>query len=128
VSELPARTDRKGPLYFARPGRYVQEVSVQAPAGWTPRFAREDERIASKAFEYKRTLEPTETGARLRHELEVRQREVGVAQVQAHVGDLRKLREGTYSRLRYRAPASAEAADREARLRALLQNAMEGKP
>lgn len=128
VSALPDRSERSGPLYFARPGRYVQEVSVEAPAGWTPRFAREDERIASKAFEYKRTLEPTDTGARLRHELEVRQREVDIAQVQAHVGDLRKLREGTYSRLRYRAPASAEAADREARLRSLLQDAMEGKP
>lgn len=127
VSALPARTDRKGPLYFARPGRYVQEVSVEAPAGWTARFIREDERITSKAFEYRRTLEPSETGARLRHELEVRQREVPIEQVQAHIGDLRKLREGSTSRLVYRAPASAEAADREARLRSLLRDAMEGR-
>ncbi|HSD17710.1 MAG TPA: DUF3857 domain-containing protein [Thermomonas sp.] len=127
VSALPDRTDRKGPLYFARPGRYVQEVSVEAPAGWTPRFAREDAHIASKAFEYRRTLEPSGNGARLRHELEVRQREIPVEQVQAHIGDLRKLREGSHSRLLYRAPASAEAADREARLRSLLQDAMEGR-
>jgi hypothetical protein len=127
VSALPDRTDRKGPLYFARPGRYVQEVSVEAPAGWIPRFVREEEHIASKAFEYRRTLEPSDTGARLRHELEVTQREIGIEQVQAHIGDLRKLREGAQSRLRYRAPASAEAADREARLRSLLQDAMEGR-
>lgn len=127
VTALPDRTDRKGPLYFARPGRYVQEVSLEAPAGWTARFMREDERITSAAFDYRRTLEPSDKGARLRHEFEVKQREIPLEQVQAHVGDLRKLGEGSHSRLRYRAPASAQAADREARLRSLLQDAMEGR-
>ena len=41
--------------------------------------------------------------------------------------EMRKVGDGLNSRLRYRAPASAEAAEREARLRSLLQNAMEGQ-
>lgn len=127
VGTLPDRTDRTGPLYFARPGRYVQDVTVEAPKGWTPRFAREDERIASAVFDYRRTLETTDKGTRLHHEMEIRQRELDIAQVPEHIGDLRKVGDGQHSRLRYRAPASAAAADREARLRSLLQDAMEGR-
>ena len=127
VAELPGRTERSGPLYFARPGRYVEEVTVEAPKGWTPRFTREEDKLDSGAFTYHRSLESSDKGMRLRHELDVRQRELTLAEVPAHVRDLRTVGDGLHSRLRYRAPASAQAADREARLRSLLQDAMEGR-
>lgn len=127
IAELPGRTERKGPLYFGRPGRYVQEISVETPNGWVPRFSREEERVDSTAFDFHRVLEPDGKGYRLRHELDVRQRDLALAEVPGHVRDLRKVGDGLNSRLRYRAPASAEAADREARLRSLLQDAMESR-
>ena len=63
----------------------------------------------------------------LRQEMDIRQRELTAVQVPEHIRSLRKVGDGLHSRLRYRAPASAEAAEREARLRSLLQNAMEGR-
>lgn len=127
VATLPRHTERKGPLYFARPGRYVHDVRVEVPAGWMPRFAKEDTRITSGAFAYRRVLESTDGGTHLRYEMDTRQRELALADVPGHVRDLRKLADGLSPRLNYRAPASKEAADREARLRSLLQDAMEGK-
>ncbi len=127
VAGLPSRSDRNGPLYVASPGRYVHEVSIESPKGWVPRFSRENEHVDSVAFVYDRTLETTDKGTRLRQEMDIRERELPLAQVSDHIRSLRKVREGLSSRLRYRAPASAEAAEREARLRSLLQNAMEGQ-
>ncbi len=127
VADLPARSDRTGPLYVARPGRYVHEVSIEAPKGWVARFSRENEQVNSPSFDYRRTLEPSANGARLRQEMDIRQRELAAVQVPEHIRSLRKVGDGLHSRLRYRAPASAEAAEREARLRSLLQNAMEGR-
>ncbi len=127
VSALPDRSERKGPLYIARPGRYVQDVTVDAPKGWVARFSGENERVKASAFEYDRTLELSANGARLRQQLDIRERELPLAQVPEHIVALRKVRDSLNSRLRYRAPASAEAAEREARLRSLLQNAMEGQ-
>ena len=124
VADLPARTERNGPLFFARPGRYLQEVTVAAPKGWLPRFAREEERVEAAAFDYHRTLERDGDNATLRLEMQVRERNVPLADVPAHIRDLRKVGDGLSSRLRYRAPASAEAADREARLKNLLQDMM----
>lgn len=125
VADLPARSERNGPLDFATRGSYVHEVSVEAPKGWTPRFAREDAKVANGAFAYRRTLEPTATGATLRHELDVVAGEVALADVASHVAGLRTVGEGVHSRLRYRAPASADAADREARLEDLLRNVLD---
>lgn len=127
VAALPKHTERKGPLYFARPGRYVHDVRVEAPAGWMPRFAKEETRITSTAFAYRRILESTDGSTHLRYEMDTSQRELALADVPGHVRDLRKLADGLSPRLNYRAPASKEAADREARLRSVLQDAMEGK-
>lgn len=127
VAALPGRTDRKGPLYVARPGRYVHEVSIVAPKGWVARFGRENKTVESASFAYQRTLEPSGEGARLHQQMDIRERELDVAQVPEHIRSLREVGDGLNSRLRYRAPASAEAAEREARLRSLLQNAMEGR-
>lgn len=126
VTALPGRSERNGPLYFARPGRYVHEVSIEAPKDWVARFSPENERVESAAFVYNRTLEQTDKSARLRLEMDIRERELSLAQVPDHVSSLRKVKEGLSSRFRYRAPASAKAAEREARLRSLLQDAMEG--
>ena len=127
VAALPDRSERTGPLYVARPGRYVNEISVDPPKGWIARFSPEHEHVDATAFDYDRTLEASGNGAKLHFEMDMKQRELALAQVPEHVRALRKVRDGLHSRLRYRAPASAGAAEREARLRALLQNAMEGK-
>ena len=125
IADLPARTERNGPLDFAWRGRYVQEVVVEAPKGWSPRFSREDAKASNASFSFRRTLEPTASGAILRHEMEVLEREVPLQGVGAHVAALRKVGEGLHSRLRYRAPATAEAADREARLQDLLRDVLD---
>lgn len=127
VAALPERSERLGPLYVARPGRYVQDISIEAPKGWVARFGRENEHASSSAFKYDSTLELSGNGAQLHQEMDVSERELTLAQVTEHITALRKVRDGLQSRLRYRAPASAEAAGREARLRSLLQHAMEGK-
>jgi hypothetical protein len=127
VAALPDRSERTGPLYVARPGHYVHEVGIEAPKGWVARFSRESEHVSSSAFDYERTLEPSANGALLHQEMDIRKRELALADVPEHIRALRKVGDGLHSRLRYRAPASADAAEREARLRSLLQDAMEGK-
>jgi transglutaminase-like putative cysteine protease len=124
VADLPARSERHAPLYFARPGRYVQEVTLESPKGWTARFEHEDDRVATEAFDYRRTLQPTAGGAVLRHELDVAAREVPLSAVPAHVAALRKVGDGLHSRLRYLAPASADAGERQSRLQDLLRDVM----
>ena len=124
VTDMPARIDRHAPLYFARPGRYVQEVTLESPKGWVARFGREDDRVEDAAFTYRRTLQPTATGAVLRHEFDVSSREVPLASVSGHVASLRKVGEGLRSRLRYAAPANADAGERQSRLRDLLRDVL----
>ncbi len=125
-SSLPARIERSGPLQFVTPGRYVNEVTVEAPAGWLPRFEREERRVDAGAFAYHRLLEPVDGKARLLTAMTVSEREIAPAAVSAHVTALRRVRDSLQSNLVYRAPASADAADREARLQNLLRDVMEG--
>lgn len=124
VADMPARSDRRAPLYFARPGRYLQEVVVEAPKGWSARFVREDDRVATDAMTYRRTLEASEGVAILRHELDVAVRDVPLPAVPSHINALRKIGDGFNSRLRYAAPASADAGERQSRLQNLLRDVM----
>ncbi len=125
VSGLPSRTERSGPLDFVAPGRYYDEVTVVAPAGWRARFEREERRVDGKAFTYHRVLEPGSGKVRLVNELTVTQRELAPSEVPAHVTALRQVRDTLNTRFVYRAPSSEEAASRETRLQNLLRGVME---
>ncbi len=125
LSALPSRTERRGPLDFEIPGRYINEVTLEAPPSWVPRFDREERRIDAGAFAYRRLLESVGSKARLVTEMTVSAREIAPEAVPAHVTALRQLRDSLHSRLVYRAPASADAANREVRLQNLLRNVME---
>ncbi len=125
ATSLPSRTDRKGPLQFTLRGRYLDEVTLTTPEGWVPRFAREDDTVSSGAFTYRRLLESEAGKTRLTAEVTVAKREIAPADVPAHVEAMRGIRNGLRSRLQFRVPSSGDAAEREARLKNLLRNAME---
>lgn len=125
VSTLPARTERQGPLDFAIPGRYLDEVTVSAPSGWIARFEQEEKRVDGVAFSYRRVLDPEAGRVRLVSEMTVSAREVGQAEVPAHLAALRQVRDTLHTGFVYRAPASVDAARREERLQNLLRDVME---
>lgn len=125
AANLPSRVERRGPLDFKPSGRYRNTVTVQAPEGWVARFEGDADRIDSGAFRFLRTQELKDGKARLVTEMVVTSREVALDAVPAHVAALRKVRDLIRTRFVYRAPVSAEAAGREARLQNLLRNVME---
>lgn len=121
-SALPKTLDRHGPLYFAREGTYRNETVVTAPAGWTPTFGKEREEHKTAAFDYTRAVDADGHDARITHELKVGERYVAAGDGAAHIAELRKVRDGLSSTLRYRVPLQGEAGDRDRRLKALLED------
>lgn len=125
VSTLPRRSERHGPLGFATPGRYLDEVTVAAPKDWTPRFEHEESRVDGGAFAYRRALDMQDGVTHLLNEITVSNRDIVPAAVPAHISALRQVRDSLHTRFVYRAPASADAASREARLQNLLRDVIE---
>ena len=124
ISTLPTRTERHGPLGFAVPGHYLDEVTVSAPAGWSARFEHEDSHVDAAEFTYRRVIDPENDRVRLVSEITVSAREVQPADVAAHLDALRKVRESLHTGFIFRAPASEDAARREERLQNLLRDVM----
>lgn len=121
VVTLPPTMARKGPLYFARPGRYRHEMRVDIPPHWTPKFGTEDERIEAKAFEFTRSVRIEGGEAVLRYDLDVRERDVAVADTGHHLENLRLARDGLGASLRFDIPRSKDADARAKRLQELLR-------
>lgn len=124
VSTLPSSLERRAPLDFALPGRYRHEIVMQVPDAWKPSFAVEQVERNSGAFGYTRKVEIEKDSVRLVYEMDVRQRELALADVPAHLGDLRKVRDELSGKLRFAIPASLDARQREERLRNLLRDVM----
>ncbi|HEY1136446.1 MAG TPA: DUF3857 domain-containing protein [Xanthomonadaceae bacterium] len=124
VSTLPSSLDRRAPLGFASPGRYRHEIVMQVPDAWKPTFVAEQIERDSGAFGYTRKVEIEKTSVRLVYEMDVKQRELALADVPAHLGDLRKVRDELSGKLRFTIPASLDARQREERLRNLLRDVM----
>lgn len=123
---LPKTMDHDGPLRVGRPGRFRHEVHVTTPASWSARFGREDSVHESAAMHFHRTADVDGATAKLTYELDVKQRELGAADVSAHVEALRALRDDLSFTLRYQLPAQLGEKQREDRLKALLRDAVEG--
>lgn len=124
VSTLPSSLDRRAPLGFAAPGRYRHEIVMQVPDAWKPTFAAEQVERSSGAFGFSRKVEVEKTSVRLVYEMDVRQRELALADVPTHLVDLRKVRDELSGTLRFTIPASLDARQREERLRNLLRDVM----
>jgi hypothetical protein len=122
VAVLPPTIARKGPLDFARPGLYSQEIRVRMPANWRPRFGAEDEDLAAKSFAFARKLRVEDREAVLSYRLDVKDRDVGSAEVGAHLDRLRRARDTFGASLRFDMPPSADADARARRLQDLLRD------
>ncbi|MGG6463366.1 DUF3857 domain-containing transglutaminase family protein [Solilutibacter silvestris] len=120
---LPKTMSRSGPLYFARQGTYRHETRVTAPANWTPTFGREKEEQKAKAFDYTRSVDSSGQEASVVYEVKIGNRYVSAEEGVAHIEALRKVRDDLSSTLRYRVPLQGETAERDRRLKALLDDA-----
>lgn len=118
---LPGTLERTGPLYFGQPAHYTQDVEIALPAQWRSLESAETQRIDSAAFGYRRDIETDAQRVKVKYTLDVKQRELAAGTTAAHLADLRRVRDSLSARLNFSAAASQNAAEREARLKALLR-------
>jgi hypothetical protein len=128
ATDLPRSMERKGPLGLGQPARYTHEIHVGVPQGWRPTFSNENQKISTDAYDFTGAI-TRETqgggGVALRYTLDVKAHELPVERANAHLAELRRIRDLLSSRLRF-APPAARLADKERddRLRALLRDVM----
>jgi hypothetical protein len=121
-TDLPRTIARKGPLDTGRPGRYRQEIHVAVPSGWRPTFDADRVKLDTDAFAYTHNIKLDDTTVTLQYELVVKTPELATDAANAHLAELRRMRDGLSSRLRFAAPPERlDTAERDARLKALLQ-------
>lgn len=125
-SALPSTMHRSGPLHFAPPGRYRHEMRVVIPEGWKPTFGSEAESVDGDNFDYSRDVRIDDGMATLVYNMDVGKEDIPVAQVGAHLGQLRKVRDSLSATFRFRTPQSRDDEDRARRLRDLLRKVQEG--
>ena len=125
-STLPEQFARSGPLAYVEPGRYRHSVRVRVPERWKPAFRPERIDRSGPAFRFERKLEVSGDEVQLVYDMQVKQGDVAVDQVAAHLEALRKVRDELSATLRFNIPASLDDAQRQQRLRALLQDVMGG--
>jgi len=126
ISTLPQQSARSGPLAYVEPGRYRHSVRVRVPERWKPAFRAERVDRNGPAFRFERKVEVTGDEVQLVYDMHVRQGEVAADQVAAHLDALRKVRDELSATLRFNIPAALDDAQREQRLRALLQDVIDG--
>jgi hypothetical protein len=128
VTELPNTMARKGPLAIGLPAHYRQDVRFEIPAAWRATFAPESLALATDAFTYSHNVDIEGKAVTLRYDLDVKARELPVAQANAHVAEVRKMRDQLSARLRFAVPAEALGdKERDARLKALLRDAIDNE-
>jgi len=123
VATLPQSMDRSGPLSFAERGHYRHEIRVTMPDRWTSQLATERVDHASDAFVYSRDLGVEGRDIRVVYDLDVKQEDVGTAQLTRHLGELRKVRDSLYARLHMQVPGTPQ--ERDAKLKALLDGVID---
>ena len=122
LASLPPTIARKGPLDFTWPGHYSQEIHVRIPSQWRPKFATESEDISDKAFAYARDLKVEDGEAVLTYRLDVKDRDIAIADVDSHIDHLRRARDTLGASLRFAMPATTDADARAKRLQDLLRD------
>ncbi len=123
-SRLPAVMQRQGPLAASQRGHYRHDIEFRMPEGWTARFGKEHDAQSGEGLAYSREVEVLDGVAALRYRLDIAGRDVEPGLVRAHVGSLRKVRDGLSARLRFQPPAGQASAERRRRLEALLNDTM----
>jgi transglutaminase-like putative cysteine protease len=126
ASTLPTSVDRRGPLDYVARGRYRHEISVQLPERWQPTFRPERADYASPAFRFERKVEVEDETVRLVYDMNVQSSEIAADQVAGHLQQLRKVRDDISASLRFNIPASLDGAQRQQRLRDLLNKVIDG--
>lgn len=126
-AQLPESIKRVGPLHVGLPSHYRHEVEVQLPERWTSTLGDEHSEVSSDAFAYERTVTVKARIVHVSHDLRTLAGEVPAAQVNTHLQQLRQVRDSLSSRLPFRPAGTQVNPDREARLKALLRNTMEGQ-
>jgi len=125
ATQLPQQMARTSPVQVGRVADYRHEIQVRSPRGWRSVAAEEESSFSSPAFAYRRSVEREGDDVRVLYEMKVKAREVDATQASAHLAEMRRARENLSARLRFQAPmAPLEASERDARLKALLRDAM----
>jgi hypothetical protein len=125
-STMPDSAQRTGPLDYVSRGRYRHEVVVRLPERWKPTFRNERVDIASAAFRYERKVEVAGDAVKLVYDMHVDSSEIAADRVAEHLQQLRKVRDGTSATLRFNIPAALDDAQRQQRLRSLLNDVIDG--
>jgi hypothetical protein len=124
-AQLPDSMERNGPLDMGIPAHYRQEVEVQLPARWVSVLGDEKLEIQSDAFEFERAVSVKDRSVKVAFDMKVVAEEVPGEKVVAHLVELRKVRDNLYARVALKPAPAAQSKDRDARLKALLKNAIE---
>jgi hypothetical protein len=121
-SDLPGTMQRTAPLQVGRPTTYRHEVRVAVPEGWHPTFTSDTSTVTSPAFAYTRTIKIDKAQVALVYDMQVTKYDLDAQAASPHLRELRRVRDALSATLRFRQEQRLEAQDRDARLKALLEN------
>ncbi len=126
ATTLPAVTTRKGPLYFARRGHYSHRIVIRPPAGWKPQFGAGQAKVSTPAFKFRRDITVDHGTASVAFDLDVLDNEISIPGMGEHIARLREVRDDMFGQLGFDIPRAAGLESRDARMKALLKNVMDG--
>jgi len=124
-AQLPDSMERTGPLNLGMPAHYRHEIEVRLPARWVSTLGDESLSMHSDAFKYERAVSVKDRSVRVVYDMDVLAKEVAADKVVPHLDELRKVRDSLYARVPLKQVAGQQSQDRDARLKALLKNAIE---
>jgi hypothetical protein len=124
-AQLPDSMERNGPLAIGFPAHYRQEVEVRLPARWVTVLGDEALEINTDAFAFGRDVTVKDRSVKIDFDMKVTADEVPGDKVVPHLVELRKVRDNLYARVAIKPAPVAQSKDRDARLKALLKNAIE---
>ncbi|HEY0659829.1 MAG TPA: DUF3857 domain-containing transglutaminase family protein [Lysobacter sp.] len=127
-AQLPDSMERTGPLNLGVPAHYRHEIEVRLPARWVSTLGDESLSMDSDAFKFERAVSVKDRSVQVIYDMDVMAKEVAADKVVPHLGELRKVRDSLYARVPLKQVAAQQDQDRDARLKALLKNAIEGEP
>jgi hypothetical protein len=131
ATEPPHTLVRKGPLDIGQPTHFSHDIEFQVPAGWRPTFGEEEEKVVTDAYNFALAIKRGDAGdakVAVHYQLDVKGHDLPADRANAHLADLRRMRDLLSSRLRFTAPAERLGAkERDERLKALLRGAMDDK-
>jgi hypothetical protein len=130
ATEEPRTVVRKGPLAVGQPSNYRHDIEVVVPKGWRPTFGASHEKVDTGAYAFGIDVDRGDVEAggtvKLAYTLAVKEHELDPTRANAHVLQLRKVRDLMNSRLRFAAPIERMGAkERDDRLKNLLRDVME---